>query len=294
MIFEQSKRAIFGVGIASLACVACTPDAESDDEGGTVTTGEEASADTDAEEAGTNISATMGDTDVDTGVDTDVDTGVDTGVDTFDNPSPGCDLFAQDCPEGQKCVPDSLDDPPWSSTTCVVVEGDHAPGDGCTADGNGGDDCDAASFCFEGTCLAMCAGSIEQPICPDGSECLIQSDGSLNLCLPLCNPLELDACPNGQGCYLANGESFACFVTAPDTAPIGGECGYVNDCEPGSFCADAMVVPGCEANVGCCAGFCSLAIGDADCAAQPGTNCAPFYEAEPPAGYEDLGACVML
>lgn len=92
-----------------------------------------------------------------------------------------CDVFDQDCPEGEKCVVYSPDaDLPPSSSKCVPVSGDGAPGDPCSSDGPvaATDDCDAISACWAGVCRSFCTGTAEQPECTPGFDCIAE-----NLCV---------------------------------------------------------------------------------------------------------------
>jgi hypothetical protein len=88
-----------------------------------------------------------------------------------------CDLFAQDCPEGQKCAPTSLDDDEfWDSNSCVpVVVDPDQPGEPCMdigSHGDGLDSCAEGSVCEYvlptkiGRCMAHCQGSPSEPTCP--------------------------------------------------------------------------------------------------------------------------------
>mgnify|MGYP006921782934 CR=1 FL=1 len=114
------------------------------------------------------------DTDTGTGTGESTSTSTDEGL-TFipydDIPPLSCDIFAQDCPEGEKCVPfASTDSGVWDGNKCVPVQGDQAPGEDCTWTGivEATDDCDANSICWNaelvgdqyvGTCVAQCTGS---------------------------------------------------------------------------------------------------------------------------------------
>jgi hypothetical protein len=216
---------------------------------------------------------------------------------------PECDPFLQDCPHGEKCVPYASSGETWDDVKCVPVLGDQATGEPCVFGGivEATDDCDATSFCWPetevdgemvGTCLDFCGGSLDTPECPEGSECLISSDPVVTLCFPMCDPVAQD-CADGLGCYWS-GTAFNCIWTAnpPGVAP-GQPCEFVNECEPGSVCADAAVMPNCE-GTGCCASFCDLDLGDAQCAGVPDTLCVPFWEQDmAPAGFEHVGICVV-
>ncbi|MEZ4449138.1 MAG: hypothetical protein R3B09_06635 [Nannocystaceae bacterium] len=72
----------------------------------------------------------------------------------------------------------------------------------------------------------------------------------------------------------------------------GEDCDFINACDPGSYCGDPAIYPGCDPNAaGCCIPFCSLKA--PDCAM--GTACQPWYDPMDgvPPGYEDVGACVI-
>lgn len=213
-----------------------------------------------------------------------------------------CDVWAQDCPEGEKCAPwvDNGGNA-WNALRCVPADdGGGQPGDTCTAEGGGAsgiDDCSLGSMCWNvneegfGVCVAFCGGTQDNPTCADTSAtCIIANEGVLNLCLPICDPL-LQDCGDGQACYPA-GDAFAC---APDVSAelglFGDTCAAINTCDPGMFCANADLVPGC-AGEACCTSFCELDDGSV-CPGQ-GQECVSWYEAgQAPPGAESLGACLI-
>jgi hypothetical protein len=214
-----------------------------------------------------------------------------------------CDPFEQDCPHGEKCVPYASTGSWWDANRCVPVLGSQAVGAQCTFTNivEANDDCDETSFCWNatemegemvGTCHGLCTGSLEMPECPDGHHCLLSSDSVVTLCFPQCDPITQD-CVDGIACYWS-GSAFICTQTLelPGTPP-GQPCGWVNDCEAGSLCVDTSLMPDCLGS-GCCASFCDLGLGDAQCAAVPGTTCVPFWEqGMAPADLEHVGICVL-
>ncbi len=257
-------------------------------------------------DSGMTSSATSGATD-------DGDDGVMTGfiipgdggpVGTFE-----CDLFAQDCMAGEKCMPWADNGgPAWNSTRCSPLDPNPAQvGDECTVEGTGVsgiDNCDIGLMCWGvdeagvGICEDMCTGSSEAPICenPDDT-CSIANNGAIVLCLPECDPL-LQECEDGQACYPIN-DAFACAPDASgdDNGAHGDPCEYINSCSPGNICIGAEAHTGCPAATGCCSSTCSVMDpgSDGGCAdLDPGQSCeAWFVEGMAPPGYEDVGVCAL-
>lgn len=127
------------------------------------------------------------------------DGGEDGGIGFIESPDGGgaafeCDLFAQDCPEGEKCMPWANDGGDhWNATRCSPIEPDAGvSGDECTADGSGVsglDDCELGALCWDvddmnmGTCAEMCVGDALDPICPPNTWCFSNESGGPNVCL---------------------------------------------------------------------------------------------------------------
>jgi hypothetical protein len=227
-----------------------------------------------------------------------------------DTPEPvaTCDIWAQDCPEGQKCTAWAADGgSSWNGTRCVEIGGSDQPGDPCTTDGSdvsGNDTCDKGSMCFSvdpetdsGVCVELCQGSPTAPTCSTAnSVCTISNDGALNLCLSRCDPI-LQDCPQigqAQGCYPVGGDYLCWPDFSFDSGRYGDPCMYFNVCDPGLFCAVPELVPNCTTS-GCCSEYCDLtdpAAGDGCSGSADGQECVPlFAEGTEPVGYEHVGAC---
>ncbi|RMG95553.1 MAG: ribulose phosphate epimerase [Deltaproteobacteria bacterium] len=224
-----------------------------------------------------------------------------------------CDVWTQDCPDGEKCMPWANDGGnSWNATKCSPIDPNpKQPGDTCTVEGNGVsgvDDCAKASMCWDvdpetnmGTCVPFCTGSPDMPMCENPNDsCLIANDGVLILCLPGCDPL-LQDCPDGNVCIPnTSGDGFACVLDASGgMGTAGTPCEFANVCNPGLLCLNAEFVPGCMGSQGCCGPFCDLTDPNASsmCAnayTTPGADCVPFFEMgmEPP-GQEDVGICII-
>jgi hypothetical protein len=278
----------------TLACTGPGTDDEADD-----STSESTDDTTTADDEASTSDDTTSD---DTSTTADDDTTSDTS-DTEDTGDPvGCDPYAQDCAEGEKCVPYSSNGGgAWDAVKCVPILGDQAPGEPCTYTDPvvATDDCDGTSWCFnvdedtlEGTCHAFCSGTPQMPECPPMTICSTPTPGVINVCTPSCDPIGQD-CEEGTGCYWYMDE-FTCIPTSDDL-PTGEPCGFPNDCAPGNYCIADDKLPTCDA-AECCANFCDLDLGDSQCAAVPGTACVPFFEqveAMEVPGHENVGICVL-
>ncbi len=219
-----------------------------------------------------------------------------------------CDLWTQDCPMGDKCMPWVNDGgSSWNATRCTsLTDNPNQPGDPCTVDGNAGtgiDDCDIGAMCWavdgetnEGVCVALCEGNPEAPLCSNPDEfCSITNDGVLPLCLPSCDPL-LQDCADGQACYwLPADGGFVCVQdVSGELGAAGDPCdGFVlNRCDPGLQCTPAEAVPGCTDATSCCSPFCDLEEPNPGCLAAQ--ECiALFEEGDAPPGTEDYGVCAI-
>jgi hypothetical protein len=317
-------RALVPSAFALLAC-ACGPRVLTDDAGGestghaTTTGASTTSASTGATSVGssattTTTTGTSGSTST-TGPDTTTTDGSDEGcnficpVDDCHYCGWECDIWAQDCARGEKCMPWANDGgTSWNATKCVPIAPDpKQPGEPCTVEGSGVsgvDDCDIGSMCWNvdpdtnmGTCIAMCTGTPDNPMCAESCDvCTVGGDSVLALCLPGCDPLGSD-CPAGQAC-IPIADEFGC---APDGSgalgAAGDPCEFVNACDPGLFCASADILPDCDEGVGCCAPFCSTVAADPCPGAAPGVECVPWWEPgqEPMDGCTNatVGACVL-
>ena len=210
-----------------------------------------------------------------------------------------CDVFAQDCGPGDKCA-GALCVDEWATTYCAEVTGSGVAGDPCTAvDGgeNGKDDCAFGHRCWnldaqdQGTCVPLCTGTEQAPVCPGDLECFINFTGVLNLCLPGCDPLVQD-CANDELC----GESATGFFCMPD---LSGDAGASNDpcdapdaCDKGHLCrVSAEASSACDPEApGCCQPLCSFP--DGACP-NPDQTCQQYFDPDDgiPPGGEDIGVC---
>lgn len=218
-----------------------------------------------------------------------------------------CDLFAQDCPEGEKCMPWANDGgSAWNAVRCSPIAADPAQvGDPCTVEGSGVsgiDDCDIGLMCWSvddenaGYCEDLCTGSAEAPQCEDsGDVCIISNDGAIVLCLATCQPLAGD-CVDGEICYPHSDVGWVCGP-AGRTAGLGEPCRYDGACDSGLGCVPANELTACDGAVGCCTPYCDLddLMADATCQGfDPTHTCQPWYAAgQAPSGYESLGACKL-
>ena len=210
-----------------------------------------------------------------------------------------CDVFAQDCPRGEKCTAWGADSS-WTGTKCVPVTGDQQPGEPCTAPQGGSagnDDCRLGAMCWDvdgvdGTCIALCTGTPDEPVCAADTVCAITNDGVLNLCLPTCDPLQ-QGCPDDQLCIMINSGDFVCILDASGVAgQVNDPCEFINACDPGLACLNAPdATSACDQNAtGCCQPFCKFP--DAPCP-NPDQQCTQWFDQPIPPGSEDIGVCAI-
>jgi hypothetical protein len=218
-------------------------------------------------------------------------------------PDSTCDPWEQDCPEGEKCQPWANDGgPDWTSTRCSPLDPSAGqPGDPCVLEGSavsGVDTCGVGSLCWasdpetvEGTCVQMCTGSPDLPVCDDPQRaCAMTNEGTVTVCLMACDPLVGD-CLEGEGCYpLAGDETVPMFVCAPtgNGMTVGGR--HPTHCAAGTVDVGTDALSSCAPNADpCCATLCDLTAPACD----DGLTCTPFYEEGTlPPDLEEIGLCL--
>jgi len=220
-----------------------------------------------------------------------------------------CDIWTQDCPDGEKCAAWSNDGGAWNATKCVPVDANpQQPGDPCMVEGGGTsgiDNCALGAMCWAvdqdgmGVCVEQCTGTPDAPICSDPEAvCAITNMGSLILCLSTCDPI-LQNCPGAtEACYLLDGVTITCGPDASGNAGVWGDpCEFDNVCDPGLLCSPSETVPDCQGSYGCCTEWCDVTLPnpESQCTgAAMGQLCVPFFEpgmAEP--GLEHVGICAI-
>ena len=265
-------------------------------------------------EAGEDRSTTTGTAPVDSGSSDDALPGVEatsgaTGSTFLSPPDVGqgafaCDIWAHDCPAGEKCMPWANDGgSSWTGTRCSPIAPSPAGiGEPCNVDGSGVsglDDCDLASMCWDvdpetntGTCVPLCVGDPSGPLCDDpGRHCVQAAGGALNICLPACNPL-LQDCREGLGCYSGYGG----FLCSPDasggTGTLNEPCEFLNVCVPGLHCRGGPGVPCPSGAAACCRPYCDLGASETPCSVLE--ECVPWNEHDNvPPQLQDLGYCAF-
>ena len=212
-----------------------------------------------------------------------------------------CDVFAQDCPDGEKCTFYTDAAYPSGANKCVPVMGDGQEGDPCMALGEAGtDNCALGHLCWGitqdtmmGTCIALCG---EGNTCPNDAPCTVTNDGTLPLCLPTCDPLAPE-CPDAWACYDdPSGGWFCDLDVSGDNGAHGDPCEYINSCDSGLICVAATAVDSqtCSGagSSGCCAIVCDIS----DPISCPGASeqCISYYGMDPaPPQFMNVGVCVI-
>lgn len=271
-------------------------DSTDEDDGGTADTADEDSGDDGDSDGGTGTAEDGGSSE-DGGVLEDPDTG--DGVE--------CDIWAQDCPDGSKCMPWANDGGnSWNATKCTPL--DAAPkevGDTCTVQGSGVsgvDDCVTGAMCWGvdpttnmGVCNAMCTGSQAEPMCPTGSFCSITNNGVLILCLDGCDPL-LQDCEGDNLCILAASEmGFICVLDASTEGEgnPGDACEFGNVCQAGNTCIDGTLIPDCTTDY-CCTEYCDIDQANSCAQMADGSQCVAIWEeGEGPPDWGHVGRCQL-
>ena len=114
------------------------------------------------------------------------------------------------------------------------------------------------------------------PVCEGGGYCAVASEGALNLCPLICDPLLQDCF--GTALCIPSGDYFICELD------VGGEegqaddpCEFINVCDPGLVCLDPVTVgAGCDAAAGgCCTPFCTFP--DGACP-NPDQSCVQWFD----------------
>jgi hypothetical protein len=171
-----------------------------------------------------------------------------------------CDLWSQDCADGEKCMPWANDGgDAWNAARCSPVDPNPTQlGEACLVEGSGVsgiDDCDIGLMCWNvdaqntGVCAALCTGAEANPGCPGALQCTMITE-ALPLCVDGCDPLAQD-CGDGQACAPELGG----FFCAP-AGPAGpGEACAVDACAAGSVCIDGAAALDCS-DLACCASYC--------------------------------------
>ncbi|MBZ5715830.1 hypothetical protein [Nannocystis pusilla] len=218
-----------------------------------------------------------------------------------------CDPWAQDCPEGYKCMAYADEGSPvFTGNRCTPVAKDPGKiGDPCRVDvgwWTGVDDCDDGLACWNihqetntGECVSMCTGTPDSYDCPgDRDACVFWVPGIAHVCLPTCDPLLQDCQAADRLCLPEWGSDAEYWVCKPDYSFEEGQefdvCEYGAVCDPGLVCSWPSDAVECDQTAeGCCLAICDLT--DPVCHGE-GAVCEPFYgPGEAPPAYENVGVC---
>lgn len=237
--------------------------------------------------------------------------GVECGFVGYSDQDPSCEscnpTAADDCREGEKCVPAvcGSESWPWEGFYCVPIQGDAAVGEACTRLGSdfaGQDTCAPGGVCWDvddetgiGVCFGQCTNDVYNPECPDGQHCWAGGQDMLpNLCVDDCSLLMQD-CGLDQVCLPNDiGPGARCIAEGSDDTDYGSLCEYLNACPPGQLCFDGARVPelGCGPSTSCCTPMCDLA--STEPCPGDGQFCVPLFDAdEAPGGQENVGVCAV-
>lgn len=169
-----------------------------------------------------------------------------------------CDpLTREGCVVGEKCSIRVDSESPYQATVTCVPNGNQVIGGLCGFGDPGQygyDNCQAGSFCLDGWCTPVCA--LADGDCAAGEQACIAHGGvfdgrELGLCTALCEPVAMDSCGAGQGCYLGLGTGQSTCHAAGSLGQ-GEVCAYIDDCSEGLGC----VLLGADGASTVCSAFC--------------------------------------
>ncbi len=219
---------------------------------------------------------------------------------------PMCDVWMQDCPEDQKCMPVDMDLNGFNDANhCVPLDANPKEvGEVCLqADGGLVDNCRKGAQCMtnismgesvDGLCVALCGGTSSAPTCEDGKTCAIWQQGIEPWCMEKCDILTQDCTTPGWMCSYATADSAGCVVDH------SGPNGVKNDpcacdpgcCDPGLICILGDVLAACDSSA-CCTEYCDVTAPMCS-GAGVGEECVPSGDIIGPVpGLEDVGVCII-
>jgi hypothetical protein len=222
-----------------------------------------------------------------------------------------CNLFLQDCNNGEKCTAWNMDGGIFpNGTKCVPQTGDKLPGETCKVDGGFGegvDDCVAGSLCLDidnsgtATCVAYCSGDMQNPTCPEPEDrCAFLFEPTVPLCFPPCDPLTQN-CSDDEACVpniaALGSEYFVCMPLVFEDIPgqYGDACYAISGCDRGFQCIFAENVPNCAGDMYCCSVWCDTSMPDTCKDFDATIDCVPWYEpGQETPGYENVGICGIM
>jgi hypothetical protein len=176
-------------------------------------------------------------------------------------PPAGCDpLTREGCVVGEKCSIRVDSESPYLATVGCVPNGNQVIGGLCGFGDPGRygyDNCQAGSFCLDGLCTPVCA--LDGADCTAGEQACTAHGGvfdgrDLGLCTALCEPVAMNSCASGQGCYLGLGTGRSTCHAAGSLGQ-GEVCAYIDDCSEGLGC----VLLGADGASTVCTAFCDPA-----------------------------------
>lgn len=207
-----------------------------------------------------------------------------------------CDIVAQDCPIGSKCVAFAATGVELDGTHCVaMVDNPGVPGSSCTVTEqfvNQKDSCDEFSLCWfvqegEGTCISICSDVSLLCSSPEAVCVNFGQSGLFNLCIDTCDPLDVD-CPVHGTCFPGFDVFLCTEVIKPVQTTYGGICTGLTTCDDGLFCVPSGAVPGCEADQ-CCTIYCDTGSPN-QCPSAPVQECISLLGANNP-DWGHVGFC---
>lgn len=168
---------------------------------------------------------------------------------TYDSSGEDCSLPANDCPEGQRCMPVRVAGNDRIECRQLAPEPKQV-GESCELFGgglDGRDDCAPRAYCRDGQCVPIAFGWPGEMACPSAHQTpTTDAEGYFNLCIPNCDPLARE-CREGRVCVPLDYDRFSCVELREEPArQLGEQCDWHNSCANGLMCHVAARIPTCH------------------------------------------------
>lgn len=202
-----------------------------------------------------------------------------------------CETWADECPDGMKCIPFSSQESDYFDSQGCFPMASEAAGLGGACESldlseNILDTCEKHMFCWGLVCEPLCQGTPQSLVCPSGFACA--TINRLAVCLPTCDP-RLPCPESGDTCVASVGGVFEC-VERHAEQELFSSCADDEECVLGTFCGYSFMADECFQDISrCCIAYCDT---DQPFCPGAGQQCQPYggLPNDIPE-YQNLGYC---